>query len=119
MREEALAKLAEVYREAMLLANESARGIESFVGPIPEDSPYRYLRMSVGNAILAYLTRSGKPKTTKEIAQELQDGHCVLGVIRPALEIVTKTIKTYIASKRLVWMNKTQTLVGLPEWKKR
>jgi hypothetical protein len=116
MREAALETLAEVYRDAMQLANESKRAIDSFTGPIPEDSPYRYLRLSVGDAIICFLTRQGKPRTISELVQELQDGHCVLGVIKPPAEIVTKVVKAYIQTARLVWMNKNKNTVGLPAW---
>lgn len=119
MREAALETLAEVYRDAMLLASESKQAINSFTGPIPEDSPYRYLRMSLGEALIAYLTREGKPKTISELVKELECGHCVIGVIKSPGEIVTKSVKAYIQSGRLAWMNKSKTLVGLPVWKKR
>lgn len=119
MREAALSTLAQVYRDATLLANESKRAIDSFTGPIPEDSPYRYLRQAVGDAVIAYLGREQKPKKIPELVQELEDGHCVFGVIKSPTEIVTKSVKAYIQTGRLEWMDKAKTLVGLPGWKRK
>jgi hypothetical protein len=116
MREEALETLAKVYSEAMQLAHESRRAIDSFTGPIPEDSPYRYLRLSVGEAIMSHLAREGKPRTIADLVKELQDGHCVFGAVKSPDEIVTKSVKAYIQIGRLAWTNKSKTLVGLPEW---
>jgi hypothetical protein len=119
MREAALSTLAGVYRDAMLLVSESKRAIDSFTGPIPEDSPYRYLRQGVGDAVISYLTREQKPKKIVELVQELEAGHCVFGVIKSPLEIVTKSVKAYIQSGRLEWTDKAKTLVGLPGWRKK
>jgi hypothetical protein len=118
-REAALANLAELYRDAMQLATESKRAIDSFTGEIPPNSPYRYLRMSVGDAIIAYLEREGKPKTVADLVRELEAGHCVFGLIKSAVEIVRKSVNAYTQAGRLMWMDRGKTLVGLPVWKKR
>lgn len=119
MREAALSTLAQVYRDATLLASESKRAIDSFTGPIPEDSPYRYLRQGVGDAVISYLTREQKPKKIPELVQELDAGHCVFGVIKSPMEIVTKSVKAYIQTGRLEWTDKAKTLIGLPGWRRR
>lgn len=119
MREAALSILADVYRDATLLVNESKRAIDSFTGPIPEDSPYRYLRMSAGDAVIAHLTRIQKPRSIAELVQELEAGHCIFPAIKSPREIVDKVVKAYLQTSRLEWADKGKTLVGLPGWKKR
>lgn len=113
-----LSDLAKVYRDATLLATETRRAIESYTGLIPPDSPYRYLRMSIGNAIVTALRRLNQPKTIPELIQELQDGHCIFGAIKAPGEIVTKAVKAYVRGGQLAWMDRRKTLVGLPAWKK-
>jgi hypothetical protein len=119
MREVALSTLADIYLDATLLTTETWRAIQSFKGTIPPDSPYRYLRMSVGDAIVCYLTRLGRPRTVAELSRELQDGHCIFGAIKPPIESVNKSVKAYVQGGHLAWMDKGKTLVGLPAWKKK
>ena len=110
--------LAETYRDAVLLVNESKRAIDSYTGEIPGESPYRYLRMSVGDAVLAYLSKAGKPQTIKQLCDELQNGHVIFGAVKTPMEIVLKSVKAYIQAGRMVWMDRGKTLVGIPEWKR-
>lgn len=118
LREAALQTLAGVYRDASLLAQESKRAIDSFTGEIPPDSPYRYLRLSVGDSVLAYLTATNnKPVTIAALVRELEGGHCVFGVIKSSSEIVTKSVKAYIQGGRLEWADRGKTTVRKPEKK--
>jgi hypothetical protein len=121
-RESTLSHLAGEYKDALHYTGELRRAIDSFSGPIPEDSPHRYLRQDVGDAILAYLTRVGassgpKGKSIKDLVTELESGGCIFGVIKSPTEIVTKVVKAYVQSSRLEWQDRKQTLVGLPEKK--
>lgn len=75
--------------------------------------------MSVGNAIIAYLTQGQKARSITELVRELEAGHCVFGAIKPAREIVSKTVIGYIQSGRLVWVDKTKMVVDLADRKKR
>jgi len=114
-RESTLSHLAGEYQDALHYTVELRRAIDSFRGPIPDDSPHRYLRQDVGDAILTYLTRAGKPKSIKDLVDELLDGGCVFGMIKSPAEIVTKAVKAYIQSGRLEWADRKQTLVGVPK----
>lgn len=117
-RESALSHLASEYKDTLHYSGELRRAIDCFSGPIPDDSPHRYLRHdNVGDAILSYLAKVGKSKSIKELVAELESGGCIFGVIKSPTEIVTKVVKAYIQSGRLVWADRKQTLVGLPEKK--
>jgi hypothetical protein len=114
-RESTLSHLAGEYKEALQYTGELRRAIDSFSGPIPDDSPHRYLRQDVGEAIITHLTRVGPGgKSIKDLVAELEAGGCIFGVIKSPTEIVTKVVKAYIQSGRLEWMDRKQTLVGLP-----
>lgn len=114
-RESALSSLAGEYKDALQYTGELRRAIDSFSGPIPEDSPHRYLRQDVGEAIIAHLTRLGPGgKSIKDLVAELEEGGCIFGVIKSPTEIVTKVVKAYVQSGRLAWMDRKQSLVGLP-----
>jgi hypothetical protein len=114
LRESTLSHLAGEYQDALHYTVELRRAIDGFRGPIPDDSPHRYLRQDVGDAILAYLTRVGKSKSIKDLVAELESGGCIFGMIKSPTEIVTKAVKAYIQSGRLEWADRKQTLVGLP-----
>jgi hypothetical protein len=116
-RESTLSHLAGEYQDALHYTVELRRAIDGFRGPIPDDSPHRYLRQDVGDAILVYLARVGKSKSIKELVAELESGGCIFGMIKSPTEIVTKAVKAYIQSGRLVWADRKQTLVDLPEKK--
>jgi hypothetical protein len=116
-REGVLAHLGEEYNDSLRYTSELRRAIDSFSGEIPADSPYRYLRQGVGDAIVAYLTRAGKPKKISALIAELQAGHCLFGRIKSAEEITRKAVMAYVRVKRLKWMDAKKTLVGLPAWK--
>jgi hypothetical protein len=116
-RETTLSHLAGEYQDALHYTVELRRAIDGFRGPIPDDSPHRYLRLDVGDAILAYLIRVGKSQSIKELVAELESGGCIFGRIKSPTEIVTKAVKAYIQSGRLVWVDPKQTRVGLPEKK--
>jgi hypothetical protein len=122
-RETTLSHLAGEYQDALHYTVELRRAIDGFKGPIPDDSPHRYLRLDVGDAILAYLTRVGASsssksgKSIKELVAELESGGCIFGRIKSPTEIVTKAVKAYIQSGRLVWVDPKQTRVGLPSKK--
>jgi len=120
MRESALSHLADEYKDALQLTGELRRAIDAFSGPIPEDSPQRYLRMDVGDAILHFLGLQQKPKgkSVDELVRELQSRGCLFGVVKTPREIVTKVVKAYVQSGRLTWMDRKQSLVGLPDWKR-
>ena len=111
-RESTLSHLAGEYKDALYYSAELLRAINSFT--ITDDSAHRYLRQDAGDAILAYLRKEGKGKSIKELVAELEAGGCVFGVIKSPMEIVTKVVKAYIQNGRLVWMDRNQTLVGLP-----
>jgi hypothetical protein len=113
-RETTLSHLAGEYQDALHYTVELRRAIDGFRGPIPDDSPHRYLRLDVGDAILAYLIRVGKSKSIKELVAELESGGCIFGRIKSPTEIVTKAVKAYIQSGRLAWVDPKQTRVGLP-----
>jgi hypothetical protein len=112
-RESTLAHLAGEYKDAIHYTSELRRAIDSFSGPIPEDSPHRYLRMEVGDAIMAYLEHVGQGKSIKDLVAELETGGCIFGVIKSPTEIVTKVVKAYIQNGRLQWADRKQTLVEL------
>lgn len=118
-RESTLSYLAGEYKDALQYSGELRRSIDSF--SIPEDSAHRYLRQDVGDAIIAYLTRLGAGKkagvSIPDLVAELEAGGCIFGVIKSPKEIVTKVVKAYIQSGRLIWMDQKQTLMGLPEKK--
>ena len=116
-RESTLSHLAGEYKDALHYTGELGRAIDSFSGEIPEGSPFRYLRMNVGDAIVAYLTRVGKSKSIKELVAELEAGGCIFGMRKKPEEIVKKAVKAYIQSGLLVWADRKQTLVGLPDKK--
>lgn len=120
-RESTLSHLAGEYKDALHYSGELRRAIDSFSGPIPDDSPHRYLRQNVGDAILAYLAKVGVSskagKSIKDLVAELETGGCIFGMIKSPMEIVTKAVKANIQSGRLVWVDRKQTLVGLPEKK--
>jgi hypothetical protein len=116
-RETTLSHLAGEYQDALHYTVELRRAIDGFRGPIPDDSPHRYLRLDVGDAILAYLIRVAKSKSIKELVAELESGGCIFGRIKSPTEIVTKAVKAYIQSGRLMWVDPKQTRVGLPEKK--
>lgn len=118
-RENVLSHLGAEYNDALHYTAELRRAIDSFSGEIPADSPYRYLRQGVGDAILAYLKRAGKPQKIAALVRELEAGHCIFGRIKSAEEITTKAVQAYVRSKRLQWMDEKTTLVGLPEWKRK
>jgi hypothetical protein len=113
-RESTLSNLAGEYKEAVLYSGELRRAIDSFTGPIPEDSPHRYLRMDVGGAILAYLGRVAGSKSIKDLVEELESGGCIFGVIKSPKEIVTKVVKAYVQNRRLTWADKQKTRICLP-----
>ena len=112
-RDRTLGYLANEYRDSLRYTGELKRTIDSLSGPIPEDSPHRYVRMEVGDAIMAYLTRTNNTRSIKELVSELENGGCIFGVIKSPTEIVTKVVKAYIQSGRLAWADRNQTLVGL------
>jgi hypothetical protein len=121
-RDSTLSHLAGEYKDALHYTGELRRAIDSFTGSIPDDSPHRYLRHeNVGEAILTYLARVGAStksgKTIKELVEELEAGGCIFGLIKSPTEIVTKVVKAYIQSGRLVWVDRKQTIVGLPDKK--
>jgi len=116
-REDTLSRLADEYREALRYTGELRRAIDCFNGPIPHDSPQRYLRQDVGDAILSYLARVPRGKSIKDLVHELEEGGCIFGVIKSPNEIVTKVVKAYIQIGRLEWTDRKQTLVGLPQKK--
>lgn len=118
-REEMLARLSEEYRDTTEYAAELRRALASFKGAIPENSPYRYLQISVGDSIVHFLTRYGRPQTVEELTAELKAGHCLFGAVKTPEEITKKAVVTYVSIRRLIWMDKKQTKVGLPAWKKR
>lgn len=114
-RESTLSHLAGEYKEILQYSGELRRAIDSFT--ITDDSAHRYLRQDAGDAILGYLGRVGKSKSIKELVEELEAGGCIFGVIKSPTEIVTKVVKAYIQIGRLVWVDRKQTLVGLPDKK--
>lgn len=114
-REDTLAHLAGEYKDVLQYSGELRRAIDSFT--ITDDSAHRYLRLDVGDAILGYLRKAGKSKTIQELVAELESGGCIFGVIKSPREIVTKVVKAYIQNGRLMWKDREQTLVGLPEKK--
>jgi hypothetical protein len=120
-RESTLSHLAGEYKDSLQYTGELRRAIDGFKGPIPDDSPHRYLRQNVGDAILDYLAKvdvsKKNRKSIKDLVAELEAGGCIFGVIKSPTEIVTKVVKAYIQSGRLVWADRKQTLVGLPEKK--
>lgn len=116
-RESTLSHLAGEYKDALQYTGELRRAIDSLKGPIPPDSPHRYLRMNVGDAVIAYLTRVDKSKSIKELVAELEAGGCIFGVRKKPEEIVKKAVKAYLQSGLLAWADRKQTLVGLPEKK--
>jgi hypothetical protein len=113
IRESALADLAAHYRDAVLLTSELKRSIDSFSGPIPADSPVRYLRMSVGDAIMAFLEGASKPQSLASLVQELEAGGCIFGAVKSPQEIVSKSVAAYVQMGRLRWVNKSKNLVAL------
>jgi hypothetical protein len=113
-RETTLSHLAGEYQDALHYTVELRRAIDGFRGPIPDDSPHRYLRLDVGDAILAYLIRVGKSKSIKELVAELESGGCIFGRIKSPTEIVTNAVKAYNQSGRLAWLDPKQTRVGFP-----
>jgi hypothetical protein len=113
IRESALADLAAHYRDAVLITSELKRSIDSFSGPIPADSPVRYLRMTVGDAIMSFLDHTSKPQSLASLVQELEAGGCIFGAVKSPQEIVGKSIAAYVQMGRLRWMNKGKTLVAL------
>jgi hypothetical protein len=117
-REDVLAHLGAEYNDALTYTAELRRAIDSFSGEIPADSPYRYLRQGVGDAILAYLTRVQKPQKISALIQELKAGHCLFGRIKSAEEITRKAVTACVRSKRLQWMDAKKSVVGLPGWKR-
>jgi hypothetical protein len=118
-RESTLSHLASEYKDTLQYSGELRRAIDSFSGPIPDDSPHRYLRHdNVGDAILDYLAKVARSKSIKDLVAELESGGCIFGVIKSPMEIVTKVVKAYIQSGRLVWADRKQTTVKLPENKK-
>jgi hypothetical protein len=114
-RESTLSHLAGEYKDSLQYTGELRRAIDSLSGPIPDDSPHRYLRQNVGDAILAYLSRVGKSKSIKDLVVELESGGCIFGVIKSPMEIVTKAVKANIQSGRLEWEDKAQKAVRLPK----
>lgn len=112
-REQTLGYLANEYKDSLLYTGELKRALDNIIGPIPEDSPHRYVRMEVGDAITSYLTRTNNSRSIKELVSELESGGCIFGVIKSPTEIVTKVVKAYIQSGRLEWADRNQTLVGL------
>jgi hypothetical protein len=116
-RESTLSHLAGEYKDSLHYTVELRRAIDGFRGPIPDDSPHRYLRQDVGDAILVYLARVGQSKSIKDLVAELESGGCIFGMIKSPTEIVTKAVKAYIQSGRLGWADRKQTLVGLPDKK--
>lgn len=117
-RMDVLSHLGSEYKDAVLYTSELRRAIDSFSGEIPQDSPYRYLRLTVGDAIVSFLKHNGSGQTVDELVTELKAGNCLFGAVKSAEEITRKAVGTYVRIKRLVWMDKKQTKVGLPEWKK-
>lgn len=113
IRESALAHLAAGYKDAVLLTSEFKRSIDSFSGPIPPDSPVRYLRLSVGDAVMAFLGSTSKPQSLDSLVHELEAGGCIFGAIKSPQEIVSKSVAAYVQMGRLRWVNKSKTLVAL------
>jgi hypothetical protein len=116
-RESTLSHLAGEYKDSLHYTVELRRAIDGFRGPIPDDSPHRYLRQDVGDAILVYLARVGQSKSIKDLVAELESGGCIFGMIKSPTEIVTKAVKAYIQSGRLEWADPKQTRVGVSEKK--
>lgn len=113
IRESALTNLAAEYKDASLLVSELGRAIDSFSGDIPEDSPVRYLRLSVGDAVMAYMQRVNKSQTVPALVRELENGGCIFGAIKKPNEIVAKAVAAYVRMGRLRWTDKKQTTVVL------
>ncbi|MBZ5524921.1 MAG: hypothetical protein LAP21_22035 [Acidobacteriia bacterium] len=116
MRNSALEFLVAQYMDAQRYAAELRRAINSFRGSLPPDSPYRYVGKNATQAILSYLERTQEPQTIEQLITELEAGNRVMGVIKSAEEIVTKSVKTNMRRGKLLWMDRKKTLVGLPEW---
>lgn len=113
-REDVLSQLGAEYSDALRYTVELRRAIDSFCGEIPADSPYRYLRQTVGDAILTFLERKGKPQKISALVDELKAGHCLFGHVKSAEEITIKAVQAYVRSKRLRWVDQKKGLVGLP-----
>ncbi len=119
MRDTALEFLMGQYRDAVQYTNELKRAIASFSGDLPPDSPYRYASMTIGQAILKFLDRAGKPHTIRQLISELEDGGCTFGVIKSPDEIVRKAVMAFVRQGKLVWLDKEKSMVARPAWTKR
>ncbi len=117
-REGVLSHLASEYRDALQYTTELRRAIDSFSGEIPPNSPLRYLRLSVGESIVDYVTRAGKPQKIAALVKELHAGNCPFGAVKSPEEIVRKAVNAFAKSRRLQWMDDAETLVGLGGWSK-
>jgi hypothetical protein len=114
-RESTLGFLAAEYAESAAYTTELRRAIDSFKGKIPEDSPYRYLRMDVGEAILSFLRTTTQPQTIQQLIRELQSGACPLGAVKSAHEIVTKAVNALVRVGQVRWTDNSKTHVALTD----
>ncbi|HWZ45804.1 MAG TPA: hypothetical protein VNW97_20185 [Candidatus Saccharimonadales bacterium] len=116
MRNSALEFLVAQYMDAQRYTAELKRAIASLRGTLPPDSPYRYVGKSVTTAVFSYLERVQTPQTIEQLIAELEAGRRVMGVTKGAEEIVMKSVRSNMKLGRLVWMDRKETLVGLPQW---
>jgi len=117
-REEMIEHIAQEYRDAVRYTAELKRALDLFSHEFPPDSPFRYLRKGPGDAIVEYLTREGKKKTVKEITDELKAGSCIIGMMKPPAEVISKALAAYERKGLLMWLDAAKTEVGLTAWKK-
>jgi len=110
-RETLLAEYIDVVR----YQGELKWALEAFDGPLPQDSPFRYTQMSVGDAIIAFLERSGKAHTIQELVDELNSGNAIWGTMRGPADIVAKAVGYYIKQGQLAWADAKHTKVKLPK----
>jgi hypothetical protein len=116
MRNSALEFLVAQYMDALRYTKELRRAINSFRGSLPPDSPYRYVGKDATEAILSYLERVRTPQTIEQLIRELEAGSRMMGVVKSAEEIVSKSVHSNMRLGKLAWMDRKKTLVGLPEW---
>src|SRR5512136_1839572 len=63
-----------------------------------ESGPFRYLGVTMIDAIETFLERAGKPQTREEIMVEMRDGGAVLAQKRPEVE-VNKSIDYWLLTE--------------------
>jgi len=118
-REETINSIAREYRDSVRYTAELKRALDVFDYQFPPESPFRYIRKGIGEAIVEYLQRTSRPKSVKELMVELEAGNCILSALKPASELVSKAVGAYQKKGILTWLDAAHTQVGLAAWKKR